>query len=71
MGIFYSIRLVLIRGSETVGDSCDRNLLDLMFASLVLLLGLDTLTSATNVERLKKDIKVGYYHRTVSRLYYR
>ncbi|XP_071528943.1 protein fuzzy homolog [Panulirus ornatus] len=55
-----SIRLVLIRGSETVGDSCDGNLLDLMFASLVLLLGLDTLTSATNIERLKKDMKPCY-----------
>ncbi|XP_045597631.2 protein fuzzy homolog isoform X1 [Procambarus clarkii] len=55
-----SIRLVLIRGSETIGDSCDGSLLDLMFASLVLLLGLDTLTSATNVERLKRDIRPCY-----------
>lgn len=53
-----SIRLVLIRGSESVGDSCDARLLDLVFASLVLLLGLDSLTSATSVERLKRDIRV-------------
>ncbi|XP_063608513.1 protein fuzzy homolog [Penaeus indicus] len=52
-----SIRLVLVRGSETTGDSSDSSLLDLMFASLVLLLGLDTVTSSTNIERLKRDIR--------------
>ncbi|KAK8380785.1 hypothetical protein O3P69_008017 [Scylla paramamosain] len=55
-----SIRLVLIRGSEVVADSCDSRLLDLMFASLVLLLGLDNLTSGTNIERLKRDIRPSY-----------
>lgn len=52
-----SIRLVLIRGSEVVGDSCDNRLLDLMFASLVLIQGLDNLTSGTNIERLKREIR--------------
>ncbi|KAG0695246.1 Protein fuzzy [Chionoecetes opilio] len=55
-----SIRLVLIRGSEVDADSCDSRLLDLMFASLVLLQGLDNLTSGTNVERLKRDIRPSY-----------
>ena len=57
--VFHSIRLVLIRGSEVVADSCDGKLLDLMFASLVLLQGLDNLTTGTNIERLKRDIRVG------------
>lgn len=55
-----SIRLVLIRGSEVVGDSCDNRLLDLMFASLVLIQGLDNLTSGTNIERLKREIRPSY-----------
>ncbi|XP_037795087.1 protein fuzzy homolog [Penaeus monodon] len=42
---------------EKTGDSIDSSLLDLMFASLVLLLGLDTVTSSNNIERLKRDIK--------------
>ncbi|CAL4170669.1 unnamed protein product, partial [Meganyctiphanes norvegica] len=55
-----SVRLVLIRGSECVGDSSDGILLDLVFSSLVLLLGLDTLTTATNIERLKRDIRPSF-----------
>ncbi|KAK7085773.1 hypothetical protein SK128_023816 [Halocaridina rubra] len=55
-----SIRLVLIRGSECVGDSCDGTLLDLMFSSLVLILGLDALTTTSNVERLKRDLRPCY-----------
>ncbi|KAG7164903.1 fuzzy-like [Homarus americanus] len=45
---------------KTYHDRCDGLLLDLMFASLVLLLGLDTLTTSTNVERLKRDIRPCY-----------
>ncbi|XP_076056520.1 fuzzy planar cell polarity protein-like protein isoform X2 [Oratosquilla oratoria] len=55
-----SIRLVLIRGSECVGESSDNKLLDLVFASLVLILGLDSLISTTNIERLKRDLKASY-----------
>ncbi|XP_066952783.1 protein fuzzy homolog [Macrobrachium rosenbergii] len=55
-----SIRLIMIRGIDCVGDSCDGTLLDLMFSSLVLLLGLDALTTASNVERLKRDLRPCY-----------
>ncbi|KAK3855369.1 hypothetical protein Pcinc_034019 [Petrolisthes cinctipes] len=55
-----SIRLVLIRGSECVGDECDGRLLDLVFGSLVLLTGLDTLNTPSSIERLKRDVRACY-----------
>uniref|UniRef100_A0A6A7FYV5 Protein fuzzy homolog n=2 Tax=Hirondellea gigas TaxID=1518452 RepID=A0A6A7FYV5_9CRUS len=42
------------------GGLADQRLLDLIFNSLVLLLSIDALASTSNIERLKKDVKVCY-----------
>ena len=69
---FCSVRLILLHGepqpaSSTgslpsmctkLGAQCDKNFLDLVFSSLILMLSVDALTSNANVERLKKDLKV-------------
>ncbi|KAB7494974.1 Protein fuzzy-like protein, partial [Armadillidium nasatum] len=55
-----SIRLILIRGSECSGEFVDHILLELAFASLIFLNGLNNLVSQNNVERLKKDLRPCY-----------
>lgn len=53
-----SVRLILIRGSECGGEFVDHILLELAFASLIFLNGLNNLITQSNVERLKKDLRV-------------
>jgi hypothetical protein len=54
----FSIRLILVVPNETLSSLHLHRLLDNIFQSLVLVVGLDDLIAQRNVDRIKRDIRV-------------
>ena len=53
-----SITLILVSNDDGSCDDHMTHLLDLVFNAMVLVIGLQELDSISNVERLKRDLKV-------------
>ena len=56
---YFSITLILVTKDDCASDVYLARLLEYIFQSIVLVYGLDDITNIKNVERLKKEIKVG------------
>ena len=67
-----SITLILVASDYATADSHATYLLEVVFGAMVLLVGLHELENITNIERLKKDLKVnlGYFYCCHSYTYY-
>jgi hypothetical protein len=57
---FFSIRLIIAVPFDTVGDVHLHRLLDNIFQSMVLMVGLDDLVAQRNIERTKRDLRAVY-----------
>lgn len=55
---YFSVTLILVFSDGSPSDIHGKYLLEMVFNSLVLLVGLHELESISNVERLKKEVKV-------------
>lgn len=54
-----SVTLIAIAQNDDADDCHYSNLLNLVFNSMVLLVGIEEVTNMKNVEKFKKEIKVG------------
>ena len=58
VSISYSIRLIVAVPLDSISDVHLHRLLDNVFQSMVLLIGLEDLVAQRNTERIKRDLRV-------------
>ena len=56
--VFFSVRLIVAVPLDTISDVHLHRLLDNVFQSMVLLIGLEDLVAQRSTERIKKDLRV-------------